>query len=588
MSDKGDSPLKGGMSVPGYEVERELGRGGFAVVYRANQPKLRRTVALKVLTNVDPSDDDAKRRFEAECQAIGSLSWHPHVVTVYDAGATEDGLPFLAMEHLPSGSLQAKLGDHGRAPWEEVLRVAVQMCDALGAAHQAGILHRDIKPANVLASRIGDYKLADFGIARFGDSQRTATGVITGTVAYTAPEVLRGARASAASDLYALGAMLCAVASGRTPFVKDADESVVAIMYRVNTEDPPPLVEHDVPDDVALLIHTLMDKDPEKRPASALEVAQWAQHLQERRGVQSVPLHTDPDLMPGLPAAALAVGAATAGTGVGSAAAGPQATPPPAPSPHPSPTPPPPPAAHGQGPPAWYPAPTPPPQPASWGQGTPAPPPASWGQPTPAPQSAAGPGPATGYGVQGHDPQTGGYGAPTGGHPPAAQTGAYSPATGGYSYGDGGTGSSGGGGSGGGGKVVAIVAVIALVAVILIIALAAIVGGGGDSSAESTTTTTEGATTSTTEETTTSTTEETTTESTAPAGPGEPYPAAVRETFIDECVRTGGTTETCTCGIDGIEEILTLEEFEALDEQFRSSGGSELPPQLQDVLESCI
>src|SRR5690349_22233201 len=164
MSD-GPSLSKGGVAIPGYEVERELGRGGFAVVYRANQPKLRRTVALKVLTNVDPSDEDAKRRFEAECQAIGSLSWHPHVVTVYDAGQTEEGLPFLAMENLPSGSLQAKLADHGPAPWEEVLRVTVQMCDALGAAHQAGILHRDIKPANVLTSRIGDYKLADFGIA---------------------------------------------------------------------------------------------------------------------------------------------------------------------------------------------------------------------------------------------------------------------------------------------------------------------------------------------------------------------------------------------------------------------------------------
>ena len=135
MSD--DAPKGSSTSIPGYEIERELGRGGFAVVYRSNQPKLRRTVALKVLTNVDPSDEEAKRRFEAECQAIGSLSWHPHVVTVYDAGATDDGLPFLAMEYLPSGSLQAKLGDHGRAPYEEVLRVAVQMSDALAAAHQA-------------------------------------------------------------------------------------------------------------------------------------------------------------------------------------------------------------------------------------------------------------------------------------------------------------------------------------------------------------------------------------------------------------------------------------------------------------------
>ena len=372
MSDDGDNPLRGGASIPGYEIESELGRGGFAVVYRSHQPKLRRTVALKVLTNVDPADDDAKRRFEAECQAIGSLSWHPHVVTVYDAGATEDGLPFLAMEHLPSGSLQAKLADHGPAPVEEVLRIAVQMCDALGAAHKAGILHRDIKPANVLTSRIGDYKLADFGIARFGDSQRTATGVITGTVAYTAPEVLRGARASSSSDLYALGAMLCAVASGRTPFVRDVDESVVAIMYRVNTDDPPSLAEFSVPDDVTLLIHTLMDKDPDKRPASALEAAQWAQHLQERRGIAAVPLHSDPDLLPELPPAAVAAGAASVG--------------PPAAPATPSPAPPP---AYDQGTPA---------PPTVYG-GTPAPPPAYGGTPAPPPATGA---PRSAAGIRGH------------------------------------------------------------------------------------------------------------------------------------------------------------------------------------------
>jgi len=455
MSD-GPSLSKGGVSIPGYEVERELGRGGFAVVYRANQPKLRRTVALKVLTNVDPSDEDAKRRFEAECQAIGSLSWHPHVVTVYDAGQTEEGMPFLAMENLPSGSLQAKLADHGPAPWEEVLRVTVQMCDALGAAHQAGILHRDIKPANVLTSRIGDYKLADFGIARFGDTQRTATGVITGTVAYTAPEVLRGARASAASDIYALGAMLSAVATGQTPFVKEADESVVAIMYRVNTEDPPGFDGFDIPDDLALLIHTLMDKDPEKRPASALEVAQWAQHIQEQHGIASAPLHTDPDMEPGLPAAAIAAGAASTGpasTSAGSASAA--AAPSPAPGAAPSTSTPPPQPAYGQQ--GGYATSTPAPQ--SWGQGTPAPQ-TGYGQQSPAYGSAAYD-PATGYAQA---PATGSYGQQTG-----------------YGYGQ-----AGGDDTRNTGKIMAIVAVAALVFVVVVIAIAAVASGSEGSSESST------------------------------------------------------------------------------------------------------
>jgi serine/threonine protein kinase len=539
MSD-GPSLSKGGVAIPGYEVERELGRGGFAVVYRANQPKLRRTVALKVLTNVDPSDEDAKRRFEAECQAIGSLSWHPHVVTVYDAGQTEEGLPFLAMENLPSGSLQAKLADHGPAPWEEVLRVTVQMCDALGAAHQAGILHRDIKPANVLTSRIGDYKLADFGIARFGDTQRTATGVITGTVAYTAPEVLRGARASAASDIYALGAMLCAVATGKTPFVKEADESVVAIMYRVNTEDPPPFDDYDVPDDLGLLIHTLMDKDPEKRPESALEVAQWAQHIQEQHGIASAPLHTDPDMEPGLPAAAIAAGAAAVGAGAAAASPAPPTTGTPPPQP-----------AYGT--PAGYPSPTPPPD-QQWGQGTPAPQPA-YGQ-----QSGT---------YSGYDQNTGYNQAPS--------TGAYGPQSGAYA----GYGQAASNESGGGGKVVAIVAVVALVVVAIIIAIAAVAGGSGDSSSDggTTTTTTEAASRATDEGGTTTGGETTT------AGGGEGFSEATRQNFVDSCVTGGGTQEQCTCIVDELEQTYSEEELQALEEDMT---GISLPDGLSDVVLACV
>ncbi len=561
MSEPGDRS-SGGTAVPGYEIERELGRGGFAVVYRSHQPKLRRTVALKVLTNVDPTDDDAKRRFEAECQAIGSLSWHPHVVTVYDAGATQDGLPFLAMEHLPSGSLQAKLSDHGPAPLEEVLRIAVQMCDALGAAHKAGILHRDIKPANVLTSRIGDYKLADFGIARFGDSQRTATGVITGTVAYTAPEVLRGDRASASSDLYALGAMLCAVATGQTPFVKDVDESVVAIMYRVSTEAPPALTDVGVPADVAQLIHGLMEKDPTRRPASALETAQWAQHLQEQRGIASVPLHTDPDLMPGLPPVARAAGAASADLASerdhGSPDAAPAPSTPAAPSWSPSPTPAPPVAPPpGAPPPTGGPA-TPSGQPVAAG-----------GAATPDPSAVDGtPAPYAGT------PAPAAYGPAPGGPSGAPPSGAY-PAGGGYGYGAPAPGPPGSGG----GRLVAIVAVVALVAVVLIVVLASIVSSGDSSSSEATTTTTRDDTTTTTEGA--GNTDDLTT--TAPAG--DPYPPAARRMFTDSCTEAGGTSESCTCALREIESRFTFEEFTDLDQEIRDGG--ELPQELMGIITGC-
>ncbi len=341
------------MEIPGYQIEHELGRGGFAVVYLARQPALHRTVAVKVLTQIDPNDAESLGRFEAECQAIGSLSWHPHVVTVHDVGQTRDGRPFLAMEHLPHGSLQTKLAEHGSAPWTEVVRVGIQIADALAAAHQAGILHRDLKPANVLTDRLGEYRLADFGIARFGEVNRTATGVITGTIAYTAPEVLTGAKASVASDLYGLGAMMHALVTGQAPFVEDADESLVTIMYRATTQAAPSLIPYGVPELLAQLVAGLMAKDPASRPPSAVEVGQWFQKIQQENGIPVTPLRSAPHVEPAAPAGARMAAAQTAVVPPGS---------PPIPPAPPTPSPPPPvyvPAASPIGPPT--PAPTPPP-----------------------------------------------------------------------------------------------------------------------------------------------------------------------------------------------------------------------------------
>jgi serine/threonine protein kinase len=302
--DEKQSGSKPPVEVAGYEIIRELGRGGFAVVYLAKQPVLNRTVALKVLTHIDPNDADALHRFEAECQAIGSLSWHPHVVTVYDVGRTADGRPFMAMENLPSGSLQTKLHEHGSAPWTEAVRVGIQIADALAAAHDEGILHRDVKPANVLTDRLGEYRLADFGIARFGEVSRTATGVITGTIAYTAPDVLAGARHSVQADLYSLGAMLHCLVTGKTPFVGDNDESLVTIMFRATTEPAPSLLSEGVPPLFAALVDGLMAKDPAQRPGSAIEVGQWFQKIQQEHGLAVTPLRSAPNAKPAAPAGA--------------------------------------------------------------------------------------------------------------------------------------------------------------------------------------------------------------------------------------------------------------------------------------------
>ena len=136
------------IEVEGYADLVELGRGGYAIVYRARQLAVGRTVALKVLSRID-LDDRAFERFDAECRSMGALSWHPNIVTVYDAGRTPGGVPYLAMELLDAGSVAERLHRRGPLPWDEVANLGVQVADALAAAHDVGVLHRDVKPENI-------------------------------------------------------------------------------------------------------------------------------------------------------------------------------------------------------------------------------------------------------------------------------------------------------------------------------------------------------------------------------------------------------------------------------------------------------
>ena len=271
--------------VPGYEIVRVIGRGGFGTVYEARQLSVDRTIALKVLS-AESVDAAAERRFPAESRAIGALSWHHHVVSLYDAGVTPGGEPFLVMELVPGGSL----GEHLRAGESldatRVLAVASQVSDALAAAHAAGVLHRDVKPDNVLVDRRGNHLLGDFGIATLTDGTRSTTGTFTGTYAYTAPEILRGERATAQSDLFSLGATLYALASGRPPFSVDTDASPAAQLVRILQDDPPPLPPS-VPLGLADLILTLLAKDPRERPTSAAEVHALVEAIRSGPGQQA-------------------------------------------------------------------------------------------------------------------------------------------------------------------------------------------------------------------------------------------------------------------------------------------------------------
>lgn len=250
--------------VPGYEVGAVLGIGGFAVVYRARQVSMHRDVALKVLEE-RPTDAAAMSVFERECRAAGSLSWHPHVVPVHDAGRTDAGKPYLAMELVPGGSLADTVRRRGPVPTSAAARYSADIASALGAAHDFGLLHRDVKPANVLVDRLGRARLADFGIARFAGTGTSTTGSWMGTVAYMAPELLKGEKASTASDVFALGVTLATLALGRHPYRPPGDDNPLVVIGRVLADDRG-LLPDDVPDELRAVLAACLDLEADRRP----------------------------------------------------------------------------------------------------------------------------------------------------------------------------------------------------------------------------------------------------------------------------------------------------------------------------------
>jgi serine/threonine protein kinase len=295
-------------TITGYRNLEEIGRGGFALVYRGEQIALRRTVAIKVVSGLDV-DPSRLRRFERECAAIGSLSSHPHVVSVYDAGTTVEGLPFLSMEYLPEGSLADRLRKKGPLDPDDVIEIGIQLCGALEAAHNSDVLHRDIKPENILVGGQSQVKLADFGIAFVADTtSHTATGTMVGTVKHSAPEVLGGARATVVSDVYSLGSTMFALLTGTAPFWRASDESAMPAMLRATRDPLPDLREHGIPPAFAAVIERACAKSTRDRYQSAAEFGAALQAIQPQLGDSVTPMQTTevPVLPPAVAAAAVA------------------------------------------------------------------------------------------------------------------------------------------------------------------------------------------------------------------------------------------------------------------------------------------
>jgi class 3 adenylate cyclase len=267
-------PLPTSFAAGRYTVHGFLGEGGSKKVYLAHDTRLDRDVALAVVEGLDSGSLERVRR---EARAVARLGDHPNIVAVYDT-AEDHGQLLTVYQYMPGGSL-ADLAAKGPVPFERIVALGAQVCDALAFAHGKGIIHRDLKPANVLLAESGDARLGDFGLAAALDRTRlTEQGTFLGTAAYVAPEQAMGQPADARSDLYSLGCVLYELVTGRPPFV--GDDTVAVVTQQLNTPPVAPSWHRaEIPPGLEALVLRLLEKDPGKRPQSATEAGQALRHI---------------------------------------------------------------------------------------------------------------------------------------------------------------------------------------------------------------------------------------------------------------------------------------------------------------------
>ena len=253
------------LGIGGLDHAVEIGSGASAVVYRATQADLDREVAVKVLST---TDEAFVRRFRREAKTLGKLSLNPGIVTVHGTGVTADGQPYLILE-LCQSSVLDHLRSAGRFEVGAACRAGAQVADALAAAHAAGVVHRDIKPGNILRSQTGTHMIADFGISTVRGSTLGQTDAIGFTAGYVAPEILKGDEPNPAGDVYALGATLFHMLSGRSAFADpDKPGNLLALAHRVVNDPLDDLRLEGIPDDVCRIIEAAMAKHPTDRPTA--------------------------------------------------------------------------------------------------------------------------------------------------------------------------------------------------------------------------------------------------------------------------------------------------------------------------------
>ncbi|KPI10661.1 serine/threonine protein kinase [Actinobacteria bacterium OV450] len=265
-----------GKQIAGYLVEGEIGRGGMAVVYRARDLRLDRTVALKLLAPELARNDTFRQRFAHESKVAAAID-HPHIVPVFEAGET-DGLLFIAMRYVPGQDLRALLDRTGPLPVETAARIAGQVASALDAAHDHDLVHRDVKPGNILVAEGTDSEhpehvyLTDFGLTKKSLSLTgfTSVGQFVGTLDYVAPEQISGKPVDARCDVYSLGCVVYETLTGSPPFLRDDD---MALLW-AHQYDPPPTVSSrrpGLPAAVDGVLARALAKSPDDRWNTCLE-----------------------------------------------------------------------------------------------------------------------------------------------------------------------------------------------------------------------------------------------------------------------------------------------------------------------------
>jgi YD repeat-containing protein len=276
-------------AVPGYEILGELGRGGMGVVYKARQTKLNRFVALKMVLHGSHASPADLERFLAEGMAVAQLQ-HPHIVQIYEIGQ-HAGLPFFSLEYVEGSTLAERLRQ-GPLPPREAARLAQTLALAMAYAHGRGLIHRDLKPSNVLLAADGTPRITDFGLAKkvAGGSHLTAPGAVLGTPSYMAPEQAEARKeVTPLCDVYALGALLYEMVTGRPPF--QAPTPVDTIMRVIAQEPvPPSQLQPGLPRDLETICLKCLQKEPHRRYASAQELADDLARFREDRPIVARPV----------------------------------------------------------------------------------------------------------------------------------------------------------------------------------------------------------------------------------------------------------------------------------------------------------